>query len=82
MKQTVMQSRSHIAKKGKSVWKLYQSFQKCRLIHSSRLEVVQTIYSWETGEGPGIKGNDLGDEADNSWVGNKGPVGNSLAGRG
>lgn len=38
------------SEKVKSIWKLYQSLQKCRLMHGSRLEVVGTACSWETGE--------------------------------
>lgn len=48
-------------------------------MRSSRLEVVRIICSWEIDDVPEIKGNDPDDQADKSWVGNKGPGGNSLA---
>lgn len=51
-------------------------------MRSSRLEVVRTICSWEIDDIPEIKGNDPDDQADKSWVGNKGSGGNSFADRG
>jgi len=44
--------------KKKSPFGNFVSFLKCRLTRSGRWEVLRILRSWETGEVPGIKGND------------------------